>query len=306
MNRPNVLAFALAACGIGALAADKSVTPGSDVGIVVTAEAVHGKTIPALSPQDFIVHQGHNRLPVTSAIALQGEHAGLELFLLVDDSSNSSLGLQLSELKKFIASQPATTAIGIGYMRNGGVAIQQNPTTDHAVAAKALRLPLGNPGVIASPFLALSDLIKRWPASAERHEVIMISSGTDPLGGTMVNPYLDAAIEHAQRSGVIVYTIYTPGAGHAGHSYWRMNWGQNHLAQLAEETGGEAYFLGFEAPVSFAPYLGSVSEHLSHQYLVSFVPRSGQKAGIESINVSSEIPNVELVSAGKVYVPATR
>jgi len=134
----------------------------------------------------------------------------------------------------------------------------------------------------------------------------MFSSGVDPLGGALVNPYLDAAIQDAQRSGVIVYTVYTPGAGHVGHSYFRMNWGQNHLAQLSEETGGESYFLGFGAPVTVAPYLASVSEHLSHQFLVTFAPRAEQKSRFESVKFSTEVPNVELVSASKVYVPASK
>ena len=32
----------------------------------------------------------------------QGEHAGLELFLLIDDDSSSSLGSQLEDLRKFV------------------------------------------------------------------------------------------------------------------------------------------------------------------------------------------------------------
>jgi hypothetical protein len=100
-----------------------------------------------------------------------------------------------------------------------------------------------------------------------------------------------------------VYGIYTPGAGHSGHSFWLMNWGQNHLAQIAEETGGESYMLGFGPPVSFAPYLGEIAEHLAHQYLVTFLITPGKKAGLQPVRLTTEVPNAELVAADKVYVP---
>lgn len=39
----------------------------------------------------------------------------------------------------------------------------------------------------------------------------MVTSGIDPLGGFgPTNPYLETAIDDAQRHGVIVYTIYEP------------------------------------------------------------------------------------------------
>jgi len=253
-----------------------------------------------MKPGDFMVFQKKERLPVTDL----APRAALELYILIDDASDMSLGSQLGDLKQFIENQPAETSIGIGYMRNGTVEFTEALTADHAKAAKGLRLPLGYPGVMPSPFLSLSDLIKRWPADAARHEVLLVTSGNDPLGGGVVDPYLDAAIEHAQRAGIVVYAIYAPAAGHGGHSFWRMNWGQNHLAQIAEETGGESYMLGFGPLVSFAPYLSELAEHLSHQYVVTFVIKPGNKAGFQPVRFTTEVPNAEIVAASKVYVPA--
>ncbi len=215
-----------------------------------------------------------------------------------------SLGSQLNDLRQFIETQPAATVIGVGYMRNAMVEVVQNLSLDHSKAAQALRLPLGSPGVMPSPFLALSDLIKRWPPSPARHEVLLVTSGIDPMGGGVSNPYLDAATEHAQRAGIIVYSIYVPAAGHGVHSFWRMNWGQNHLAQITEETGGESYMLGFGPLVSFAPYLTELAEHLTHQYQVTFLVKPGNKAGFQQVRFTTEVPNAEIVGAGRVYVPA--
>jgi hypothetical protein len=121
----------------------------------------------------------------------EGDHSGLELFVLIDDASNSNLGLQLDDLGHFIQSQAATTMVGVAYMENGTAQILQNLTTDHALAAKALRLPLGVAGINGSPYFSLGDLIKRWPESCARREVLMISSGIDYFWGSgPADPYV--------------------------------------------------------------------------------------------------------------------
>jgi hypothetical protein len=272
--------------------------------MVVTAEARHGKEVPALGAQDVMAFQKNKRLAVSDLIACRGDHAALELFILIDDASSTQLGMQLDDLRHFIETQPPSTSTGIGYMQNGTVRIAQNLTGDHSRAAKALRLPVGYPGVSPSPFLSLSDLIKQWPASGARHEVVLMSSGIDPLGGEEVNPYLDSAIHDAQRAGVIVYTIYTPAAGHFGHSFWRINWGQNHLSQIADETGGESYMIGFGPAVAFAPYLNEIAGHLANQYVVKFLIPPEKKAGLQPVRFATEVPNADIVSARMVYVPA--
>ncbi len=213
--------------------------------------------------------------------------------------------LNWGDLRSFIEAQPAATSVGIAYMRNGMAEVIRNLTANHQDAAKALRLPLSSPSASASPYLSLRDLIKRWPATSDRREVVLVSSGVDPLGGTgPVNPYLDDAINDAQRQGIVVYAIYMPTEGHSGHSFYRLNWAQSHLAQVAEEPGGEAYMVGFGAPVSFAPYLDEIGARLTHQYRVTLLMKAENKAGFQNLRFSTEVPNAELVSASKIYVPA--
>lgn len=282
---------------------DLTLPPEQPVRMVVTVKARHGQQVPVLKQGDVMVFQNNLRLPVTSVVPTKDDCAALELMILIDEASGTSLGLQWSDLEHFIQNQPPETSIGVGYLRNGTILLRQGLTADHAAAAKALRLPLG-PGAMPSPFLSLSDVIEQWPASSARHEVVLISSGIDPLGGNIENPYLDAAIEDAQRAGVIVYAIYTPMAGYGGHNFWRLEWGQNHLEQIAEATGGAAYMLGFGPQVSFQPYLAEISAHLSHQYWVNFLIAPRAKAGFQAVRLITEVPNAGLVYAGKVYVPA--
>ncbi len=310
MVRAFILTAGLAASGAFLFVSDKSPAASNAVPVqsIITVEArrTHGTEVPALSPGDVTAYEHRERLAVTELVALQGENADLQLFVLIDDSSDSSLGSSFGELRSFIDAQPARTAIGLGYMRNGMVELRQDLTADHSRAAQALRVPLSSAG--ASPYLALSDLIKRWPGGAKsRRAVVMVTSGVDPLGGPgLVDPYLDSAIEDAQRNEVIVYGIYMPAAGHSGHSFFRINWGQSHLAQLAEETGGEAYMLGFEPPISFAPYLDDIAAHLMHQYRVTFLMTPERKGGFRDVRFATEVPNAELVAASKVYVAASK
>jgi hypothetical protein len=76
------------------------------------------------------------------------------------------------------------------------------------------------------------------------------------------------------------------------------------LSQIAEQTGGEAYYLGFGAPVSFVPYLDDLTRRLTRQYLLTFLAKPEKKAGFQRIKLTTEVPNAELVGADSVYVPA--
>ncbi len=290
-----------------AAAQESASATGPAVNLVVTVEARHGSNIPDVTRDDVMAYEGRDRDRVTGWLPLQGDHAGLEFFIMLDDSSNVTLGSQLEDVRQFINAQPPSTKIGVAYMANGIAQVVQNLTSDHALTAKALRLPFGNPGASASPYFSLGDLIKRWPASDERREVLMITDGIDRYWGSGPdNAYVDTVIEQTQRAGVIVYSIYTPGVGHYGHSYWRTYWGQNYLSQLSDENGGESYYLmGPAPPVSFAPYMEDITRKLNHQYLLTFMAKPQKKAGMQRVKVQTEVPNAELVSADRVYVPAT-
>jgi len=298
--------FVLAALAFSSHTVESRVPAASTVPVhmVVTAEARHGTDVPVITREDVTVNQGRERVQVTDWVPLEGEHAALQLFVLVDDASGATLGAQLEDLRRFILSQPPSTAIGVGYMRDGTVDILQNLSGDHALAAKALRLPLGTAGALASPYLSIGDLIKRWPESPVRREILMVSDGIDRFGGVgPTNPYVDTAIEQAQRAGVIIYAIYATGIGHFGHTYWRFFWGQNYLSKVTTETGGEAYFLGYDTPVSFSPYLDDLTRRLTHQYLLTFLAKPGKKPGLQPVKIRTEVPNAELVAADMVYVP---
>jgi len=302
-----IVGFAVCLCVTGSVYAQNAGTQAAPAHVLVTVEARHGSAVPEIGPRDVMVYEGHDRDQVVDLVPAQGEHAALELFILLDDGSNERLGSQLDDLRKFISAQPASTKIGVAYMQNGTAKVEQNLTSDHALAAKALRLPMGIGGINASPYFSVSDLVKRWPESTARREVLMVSDGIDRYygSGDLQDPYLDAAIEDATRAGIVVYAIYNPGAGHFGHSYWQTYWGQIYLSRLAEETGGEGYYIGLTGnPVSFDPFLEDMGRHLGNQYWVTFNAKPPKKNGWQRIKVTTEVSNAELVAPSRVWVSA--
>jgi hypothetical protein len=272
----------------------------------------NNKRTPEVSRDDIVVKQRKKTLPVTSWTPAIGESAGMDLFLLLDDSSDTSVSLQFDDLRAFIQSQPSSTLVGVGYMRNGIVDIAQDFTADHDLASKALRLPLST-GVFRSPYLSAIDLMKRWPASANRREIVMVTDGIDRFRNWpgrhefgYVSPDVDSASRIAQRTGTIIDTIYMNGVGRWSRNFWEVTNGQNNMARLSDTTGGESYFLGTHSPVSFRPYLEDINKAIANQYLLEFRVVPEKKSGIQYVNMSTPIAGVELDSADGVWVDSKR
>ena len=277
--------------------------------MTVTANIEKGKRPPQIDKDDVQVKAGKDVLQVTEWAAAQGNRAGLELFILIDDASTSSLGLQLEDLRSFIKAQPATTAVGVGYARNAGVDVRQNLTTDHSAAAESLRLPMSSVGAYGSPYLSVGELMRRWPATDNRREIILITDGIDRAHrgrNALTNPDVDVVADLAQKSGIMIHTVYFPGVGHWRRNLWQLNGGQNGLAKLSDITGGESFFLGTQAPVSLAPYLEELQRSLDNQYLLTFVAKPGKKPGLQSVAVTTEVAGVDFSTPDAVWVPAAK
>ena len=281
------------------------------VKMTVTASVAGSKRMPEIKQGDILVKRGKQRLAVTNWAPAQGDRAGLELFILIDDTADARLGLQYDDLRSFIKDQPQSTLVGVGYMRDGTVQIAQELTTDHVLAAQSLRLPFSSPGAFASPYLSATSLMNRWPASDNRHEVLIISDGIDRarshIGlrrGYSSYPDADTAAAVAQKTGTNIHTIYAPGAGGYRRSYWEATSGQMNLSRLSDKTGGESFYLGLHSPVSFSPYLAELQKVLNNQYLLSFEAKAGKSAGLQAINLSTEVAGVNLSAHDAVWVPA--
>jgi hypothetical protein len=277
----------------------------ADVTVTVTAAAKKGAP-PPIKKEDVQVFQGKERVQVAD-----WRHDGpLYLAILIDDSLDTEAASQWSDLRAFINEQPENTLVAVAYGRNGAAMVAQDFTQDHALAAKALRIPLGNLGAFSSPYLALQDWLKRWPSSAGDHRssILLISSGIDYFRGGFepVDPDLDTTIERAQKENVNIWTIYYP-SGHLSNGYFRVFNAQSNLSRLSEETGAESYYLSFDRPVTLKPYFDELNLHFNNQYLLTFgAPGGGKKGKFERVRVITEVPNVQFLTPSEVFLPPSQ
>lgn len=297
--------------GTGVTRALEAAAPTAPVTMTVTPSVAADKRMPELSRGDIVVRQGKSRLNVTGWVPARGSRAGLELFILIDDTADARFSLHYDDLRSFINSQSATSLVGVGYMRNATVQIGQDLTADHELAAQALRIPPGYQGALGSPYLSVTDLMKRWPVDQNRREVIMITSGIGRNRqrhfmnwqlGYRQDPDVDTAAAVAQRTGTNIFTIYTPSSSLYRLSQWDLVNGQMNLSQLGDRTGGAAFYLGLHNPVSIQPYLSELQRILDNQYLLSFSAKAGKHAGLQNVSLSTEVAGVEFAAHDAVWV----
>jgi hypothetical protein len=116
---------------------EKSVPKTVPVHLVITDGALRDdKDLPPLQREDVKVKQGKNFLQVTQLIPARGDNAALQLLILIDDTLNTSVGNNLSDIKDFINAQPSSTLIGVAYMSNATVKVVQNFTADHDLGSR--------------------------------------------------------------------------------------------------------------------------------------------------------------------------
>jgi hypothetical protein len=277
--------------------------PGT-VSMTVTAVGKKDTSPPLVTKDDVQLYLNKERTQIAD-----WKHGGkLYLAVLIDDSLDAGIANQWGDLKAFLTSQPDTTYISVSYARNGAAMVAQDFTNDHELAARALRIPLGGGGAFSSPYLTLLDLMKRWPSSADRRSILLISSGIDYFRGgfDFRSPDLDSTISRAQKQNINVWTIYAPDAGHRGRGFFIANRAQSNLSQLSYETGAESFYLGTAAPVTLKPYFDELSTHLSNQYLLTFKASGGAKGRFERVRVATELPYVEFLTASQAFLPAAK
>lgn len=262
---------------------------------------------PAISKDDILVREGQVRKAVVDWIPAQGDKAGLELAILVDDADRKDIGKQFDDLTNFIKSLPKSTSVGIYYANNNTISAASQFTPDHEAAAKALRLPLGM-GVPSSIFQSLMAMIGGWPVSGARREILVIADGFDRLRRERYSPDVDTTVAKAQQAGVIIHSIFVSGTGRAGRVQTGKNIGQGNLNTLADGTGGKAFFQGFSTPIAFEPFLTQLDLVLRNQYFLAWRTSGAKnpKGELRSFKVTSERRDAEFTAAQKIFVPSEK
>lgn len=297
------------------LAAVISIAQAQQEGFTLTQAlvAVDAKAAVIPTPSNITVKVDNRVTPLNNITRVLPN--GAQVALLIDDGLRTSIGRELASLRSFVQAFPSGTEIFIGYMQNGRVVPTQDFTTNFAAAAKALRTPLGAAGINASPYFCLSDFVKNWPRSELNRDVngdltavrkarfvLMITDGVDPYNGStsLLNqdsPYVSAAIKDAQRAGVPVYSIYFSDAGVRGDQASFS--GQSYLAQLADGTGGRAYYEGTGNPVSIAPYLTQFQHAVAATYIATFNARGDKN--LVRLKLATSLPGAKLRAQDQIH-----
>ena len=279
--------------------------------VTVTATGRDQATPPKISLNEVVVKQDGRNRRVLNWEPAQGANAKLDLVVRVDDSLSARVASQWSELQSFIRTLPSDARVAVAYANFGAARFQQEFTTDRDLAAKAFQIPAGMSGTSNGIYDSVADLIKKWPETHNRRAIILISSGIDLTDGVFetqpaINGPLQKAIDQAQKSGVMVYSLFASGNGRLENNSFLISNGQGCLGRLAAETGGDSFFLGLDTPVSFRPFLQDIAKLSGQQYVLTFLAIPGAKAGYAHLRVTVENNGVELLAPDRVYVPGVR
>lgn len=206
---------------------------------------------------------------------------------------------ELSVTKQFIQSLPTGSRAMTGYLTVGSLQVAQPFTDDLSRAAQSLRITRrASEAVPYNPYIELVDALKKFDGlPAARNLVLLISDGLDVLHGfreasPWVSMDLQRAIDQAQQRGIAVFTFYAPTVGLTSQNHLAINYGQGSLSRLADETGGEAFFQGFDF-VTFDPHFRELKALLEHQWLITYRSELSEK-GRRVIRVRTDFPEVHL------------
>jgi hypothetical protein len=268
---------------------------------------------------DITVKINNRATPLLSLAPIPAN--GAQIAILIDDGLRSSINVQLDDIRSFIQNLPAGTEVFVGYMQNGRIVASSDAnsgfTADHAAAASGIRISQGIRGVNASPYFCLSDFVKNWPGVSESQQpqpqprqaghkarfVLMLTNGVDPYNGSTSvlnqdSPYVQTAVNDAQRAGVPVYSIYYGDTGAFNRRRGAGFSGQNYLAQIAEGTGGLSLYQGIGNPVSLSPYLKQFQTAISATYVATFdVPFN---KNLTRLTASTNLPKTKVRAPNQV------
>ena len=88
-----------------ARAQDQATGSGVPVRIVVTVEGQKDAAPPSLTRNDVLVYLDNQRMRVTDWTPVQNDRIGLQLWILIDDGTDTALGTQLEDLRRFVLEQ---------------------------------------------------------------------------------------------------------------------------------------------------------------------------------------------------------
>ena len=139
------------------------------------------------------------------------------------------------------------------------------PTTDRATVLDAIAAirPAGGTAILD----AVGEAADKLAPGERRRAIVLITDGYDEHSESA----FDATVSKLRKSGITLYVVGLGGV--AGISLK----GEKLLSQLAEDTGGRAWFPRDEKQLAFA--YGTIANEVQHKYLLAYTPQNQQRDG---------------------------
>ncbi len=223
----------------------------------------------------------------------------ISLAILIQDDLVPSIASETRGIANFVRHLPVGSRVLIGYIRSGSLEVRRKFTVDLEKAATSVRVPLGTASAGPfNPFVEIIEALRRFDSQPlGRRAIIVVSDGLDVSRGLdSASPGqsldLQRAITEAQRRSVAIYSIYAPAAAAISNLLLSAN-GQGCLERLSTETGGQAFFQGTGAPVSFDPFIKQIDESLGRQIALTYLSTHTTK-GFHRLDIKPLDRDVEI------------
>jgi len=263
--------------------------------ITVTVEHKNQSMVPPLDKDDFVVYENGVKQDILSVVPAVGENAPLNLAVVVQENL-PQVNSELKALQKFITGLPNGSQVMVVYLDGNFVKVLQNFTGDLDKAGRSLRVVSGFSGTPSSPYLSLIDVMKKFNGKEMgRNEILFISNGIDSLEGFSGSPrsnlYLGQAIKAAQKENITIFSLFAP--SRIPHRAFTVSLGQDALAYLSEQTGGEAFFSGLSGFVTFDAPLAEFKNLLNKQYVIAYRSTTSDDSYRE-VKVKTDYSNLKI------------
>jgi Ca-activated chloride channel homolog len=270
-----------------------------EVNVIFTVTDKHNKFVKDLKQHEFMILD--NNLPPRQIMSFEAEtDMPLRVGLLIDSSN--------SIRDRFLFEQQAATEFLRQVIRpNTDQAfvlafdevtdLTQDFTSDMAKLSRGINTirPGGGTAMWDAVYHACKDKLMKEREDGNnrtlRRAIILVSDGDDNQSRVT----RQEAYDMAQRSGVIIYAISTNLSN-------ILDSGDRNLKQLAEATGGRAFFPAKLHDLTDA--FRSIREELRSQYSVSYKPSEFQNGGqYRPIQIIAENKHLRVRSKKGYYVP---
>jgi VWFA-related protein len=268
-----------------------------EVNLLFIATDKHGKFVRNLNQHDFSILDDHK--PPQSILAFQRQtDLPLEIGLLVDVSGSvkSRFDFEQDAAIGFLQHvlRPAfDKAFVLGFNQHGELA--QDFTDNVALLSVGVH-HLQNGGGTAlfdAIYKACHDkLLKDTSERPVRKALVILSDGEDNQSEVSEAQ----AIGMAERAGVLIYAISTDDSGLVLR-------GDNILSQLAEATGGRAFFPFKMKDITHS--FSAIEDELRSQYIVSYKPSDFNPDGhYRRIQITANNKDVQIRARRGYYAPS--